>query len=776
MSLAAPTPQLDRYVVIHVATTCDEHGVYVTKDTAEVIELGWIVLDAKTCEEHVRSAGTFRDAISQFDAFAQKHLLSRQLEFAFVTLDAWDVRVQLPREARDKGVVLPPYLQHSRTFDLRTEYQRWQQHHPESLPFGPSDLSNICAALEVEPIKSFAPIKHNLPFHLQALAPPSPRRAMDEAITLARVLRGLIRKSQPASEHPDILAVPLDARADVRAFLAERSKILYMSGLPHDTTQSELESWYTQYGGRPIAFLTLQTPDQHKPTGKGFAVFSSHEEAAESLCMNGRALNDKAIEVCPSSSRVLDRAAAVEVLASFPPSKNRPRPGDWTCPSCGFSNFQRRTACFRCSFPAMSAHLQMYGYPYSPMQRHPSHFVYHRSPHVGGHYGQRGLGGGASGGVVPFRAGDWRCGRDGCGYHNFANNVACLRCQAPRAVAAVYPEGAAMTGMASAPSFRPGAYGAQPTAMVPVPPVTTFPHYSGTSQQSPATSRANGFGPNMAGPAFARPTAAQHDLPDMGSSHGNPLIGDANPPTFAITPAPIYNPGAYVGFGPTASDMASAPGTQPPSFLRLNQPALPLPGSPFSALTPTQAPQLGLASGMGTSQGSVPTAQQGGTIGVPLAVGSNPAATLGSQQNPYGSLAALTGSCTAPLSSTTAPVSGNGAMSNVSVSSPDNATATASISAGRGLPAAAAQPGPQPRAPFEHVAAQAAFNAAPAPSEYIPSAPGRVFRQSAMSKLGVGPDDTDPFGFLNRDFSALNIDATAQRNPHIGSTASSAKP
>ena len=44
-------PNLDRYVVIHVATTCDEHGVYVTKDSAEVIELGWILLDAKNCDE-----------------------------------------------------------------------------------------------------------------------------------------------------------------------------------------------------------------------------------------------------------------------------------------------------------------------------------------------------------------------------------------------------------------------------------------------------------------------------------------------------------------------------------------------------------------------------------------------------------------------------------------------------------------------------------------------------------------------------------------------------
>lgn len=46
-----PQHNIDRYVVTHVATTCDEHGVYVTKDSAEVIELGWILLDAKSLEE-----------------------------------------------------------------------------------------------------------------------------------------------------------------------------------------------------------------------------------------------------------------------------------------------------------------------------------------------------------------------------------------------------------------------------------------------------------------------------------------------------------------------------------------------------------------------------------------------------------------------------------------------------------------------------------------------------------------------------------------------------
>lgn len=54
MSAVVPQNQqvnLDRYVVVHVSTTCDEHGVYVTKDSAEVIELAWVLLDAKSCEE-----------------------------------------------------------------------------------------------------------------------------------------------------------------------------------------------------------------------------------------------------------------------------------------------------------------------------------------------------------------------------------------------------------------------------------------------------------------------------------------------------------------------------------------------------------------------------------------------------------------------------------------------------------------------------------------------------------------------------------------------------
>ncbi|KAK3686793.1 Asparagine-rich protein (ARP protein) [Vermiconidia calcicola] len=489
--------QFEKFCIIHIATTCDEHGVYVTKDSAEVIEIGWVVVDARDpslpelhhqsvlvkpvntpitplCTslttltwEHVRNAGGFRDAIDAFHTYAAENIIPKNADpnapptFAFVTLMPWDLRVQMPREARDKNVVLPAYMQHPVLFGLRSEYQTFQSHHPETLAFSSSSLSSICAGLEVEEVRSSGKVTGGLPFHLQALAPSSPRRALEEAMTLTRCLRSLMQKSRPSQTNlhgdPDVLSRPLDARSDVRAFLTERSKVLHLSGLPHDTTQSELESWFTQYGGRPIAFWTLRTPEGGKPSGSGFVVFGSHEEAAESLSMNGRALNDRAIEVSPSSSRVLDRAAGQQppggppLLTPFPPSKNRPRPGDWTCPSCGFSNFQRRTACFRCSFPAMSAApADPYGGGYAmaptpyggPGYGHPNMMGGPQQMHGGGGYGH--MGGGSSGrggGVVPFRAGDWKCGRDGCFYHNFAKNVSCLRCGAPRNEAAVVAEG-----------------------------------------------------------------------------------------------------------------------------------------------------------------------------------------------------------------------------------------------------------------------------------------------------------------------------------------------
>lgn len=181
--------------------------------------------------------------------------------------------------------------------------------------------------------------------------------------------------------------------------------------------------------------------------------------------MNGRALSERVVEISPSSNRVLDRAA--DILTSFPPSKNRPRPGDWTCPSCGFSNFQRRTACFRCSYSPMGDQQQpphMYGRVYAG---HSGMMPHHHGMHMGhGHMGAiPGMGRGGGESRIPFRAGDWRCGSEHCSYHNFAKNISCLRCGASRANAAVGPGDLPLDGpgpYAMASSQLAGLQGAPP--------------------------------------------------------------------------------------------------------------------------------------------------------------------------------------------------------------------------------------------------------------------------------------------------------------------------
>ncbi|ABN65209.2 Asparagine-rich protein (ARP protein), partial [Scheffersomyces stipitis CBS 6054] len=458
----------DVYIVVHIATTCDESTTYVTKDSSELIEFAWSVVDATTLEnldkesvlvrpvntpitpycsqlhritwEHVRNAGSFKDAIVKFDTYIQDNIISKNKEFSLVTFDMSKLRVQLPREARDKAVVLPPYLQHPRVFDLSTEYAKWQITHPEALSYTASSLSNVITALEVE-IDSDTEDALKNPLSTSPPAAPvsSDTKTMATVNLFTKILVQLIRKSIPIEDHASVLTKPYDSAKDVSVFLSERSKILYLYNLPNDTTQSELESWFTQFGGRPIAFWTLKNLDTaeagktnaasnspHKSKGiAGFAVFATHEEASESLSMNGRVLNDRAIEVQPSSTRVLDKAS--DLLTPFPPSKNRARPGDWTCPSCGFSNFQRRTHCFRCSFPASSAVAIQDGVNHhnNNSNHNQGHHNNNNNNHSRLHYNNS----------VPFRAGDWKC--EVCIYHNFAKNLCCLKCGASKPALAI---------------------------------------------------------------------------------------------------------------------------------------------------------------------------------------------------------------------------------------------------------------------------------------------------------------------------------------------------
>lgn len=406
----------DIYIIIHISTTCDDSPTFVTKDSSELIEFAWETVDSVTLDtvykgsnlvrptntpitpycskihriswDNVKNAGSFKDAITKFDQYVQEYIISQKKEFSIVMFDISKLRVQLVREARDKSVVLPSYLQHPRIFDLPREYSNWQSSHPETLSYPPTSLTNIITALEVdvENISEYV----NLPNFSSTPSPSKPSATTTANVTAidvlssetepngkvianlhAKIVKQLIKKSIPVENHPNVFTKPYDSAQDITAFTSEKSKVLYLSNLPNDTTQSELESWFTQYGGRPGGFWTFKTADDSNNSnnsnngGKGyqntrkygisgFVAFNTHDEAVDCLALNGRVLNDRPIEVQASSSKVFDMAMDKLLLTLFPLSKNRPRPGDWTCLSCGFSNFQRRTHCFRCSFAAVA--------------------------------------------------------------------------------------------------------------------------------------------------------------------------------------------------------------------------------------------------------------------------------------------------------------------------------------------------------------------------------------------------------------------------------------
>ena len=185
----------------------------------------------------------------------------------------------------------------------------------------------------------------------------------------------------------------------------------------------------------------------------------------------------------------------------------------------------------------------------------PPHHMGHHTGHGMGH----GRGGG--GGVVPFRAGDWKCGSEGCGYHNFAKNVSCLRCGASRAGAAVVadssftsmdpPSGYGMgpPSLAAAPgppgpfgaptggygsgSFGGSTYGA-PSSTYPLPSAIGGPAGAWQPMSTPAYSHSAGghsTGPFDSRAAEAAFTSAGNATVSTGPSNGatyGPAYGNAS--------------------------------------------------------------------------------------------------------------------------------------------------------------------------------------------------------------------------------------------------------
>lgn len=212
-----------------------------------------------------------------------------------------------------------------------------------------------------------------------------------------------------------------------------------------------------------------------------------------------------------------------------------------------------------------------YGYGTPPHMMAPHHHMGHHGGHGMGHSGGR-LGGGGGGGMVPFRAGDWKCGSDGCGYHNFAKNVSCLRCGASRAGAAVVadsafpstmepPSGYSMgpPSMAGTPGPGPfagaaggygsGGFGGQqyggppstyalpsglgaPTGLYP-PMNSGYSHASGSQSGGPFDSRAAeaAFSSANNGP----PSVGGPNGSSYGGSYGGAMDGNSDPFAFLST-------------------------------------------------------------------------------------------------------------------------------------------------------------------------------------------------------------------------------------------------
>ncbi|KAI8993661.1 hypothetical protein BDB01DRAFT_337455 [Pilobolus umbonatus] len=393
----------DRLIVLHLEATCDENptnpaAVQVTKENSEIIELTFVVLKSSNMEilhkqqiyvkpertpltsfctevtgikwSKLEGQGTLKDAIAELDRYIQKNIEDQKLSFCFVTHGGWVLRIQLPREARDKNIELPPYLSFCRMFDLKQEIQRWQVHHPE-VSLRSTSLRDLCEI-----------------FHK--------KRVVDQTVGLNAALTTInIMRYLTGFRHPDVFVHPIDTNADLKQFKKEESQVIHLAGLPFEVTQGELEAWFSSNGLRPTTMWMIQPTDNSKPSISGFVIFQQHDDAMRALSLNGRCLGDRPIEVCPSSSRVVD--AAGNMLVPFPlQAKSRQlRPGDWNCVNCGFHNFASRRHCFKCNAdnPAPST------------SHHP----------VGPH-------------TSTFNIGDWMCPNNSCNFHNYASRTQCKKC------------------------------------------------------------------------------------------------------------------------------------------------------------------------------------------------------------------------------------------------------------------------------------------------------------------------------------------------------------
>ncbi len=369
----------------------------------------------------LEGAGTLADALAMFERYAIARFAAQGKSFCLVCDGRWDLGIQLPREARQKGIGLSSFF--GRYFDVKVEFARWLAHKP-GVPVGGRTISGMCETLGIKP---------------EGRA----HSGLDDSVNIARIVLALLEGG-----FPDVFARPEDTAARIEMFQRLQSTVVLLRGLAFKARSNDIHAWFNDRGGfpglAPTQLLLIMDRD-NRPSGTCFAVFDSHDSACRALLMNGFVMGTQGryIEVYPSCQVELDAVSNVVPLRDEEPAqpyhlqhhqqhffqhqqhqqqqqqqiRNRPAvrflPGDWMC-SCGRHNFARRSVCSECA------------------QAKPEE--------AGGVAGASSNGGGGGGGGVPgasrpnpqarFLPGDWLCPK--CNHHNFARRFACEICAGPK--------------------------------------------------------------------------------------------------------------------------------------------------------------------------------------------------------------------------------------------------------------------------------------------------------------------------------------------------------
>ncbi|KAG0255527.1 hypothetical protein DFQ27_006213 [Actinomortierella ambigua] len=461
-----PTNEYDCYIVLDFEATCDDNKakeeLLVTPTTQEIIEFSWVCVTksnlailheeqryikplntpltpfcktlTKITEEQLENGGTLQEAIESLDKYITTEILDKGKSFCFVTHGTWDLCIQLPREAKDKSITLPVYLQELVLFDLKDEASKWVAHHSEVVLKSYS-LEKMCEAFAVTP----AGDAHS---------------GLMDSKTIVNIMKYLV-----AFAHPDVFTLAIDTAQNLKDFKAQESNVIRLASLSYDATQVEVEAFFAARKIKPKEIVMVSS-SANRPSGTALAAFETHTEALAALELHGKALGQRSIEVLPSTPEALasEKSKANPATQSTSKAHAHPasRPGDWACNMCQFVNFASRRACLkcnsaapdgavpsqqsnipsgdwvcpngRCSFRNYSSRTQCLrcgttrpgvsgsGGPVASPLHHSNHSSHHHP------YG----GGGGGGGHHGYRPGDWNCPT--CNFQNFASRTVCMKC------------------------------------------------------------------------------------------------------------------------------------------------------------------------------------------------------------------------------------------------------------------------------------------------------------------------------------------------------------